>query len=387
MKIIMDRNLKRLIVIGALTGITEIYINTFLSARIYELASSIQTFAMYYIIEYIFIAVTFLVFGSQIKSRPLKALRLGIILNLILIVFIMIADENITKYYIPFAIILGISQGAYYSPFAVLVGIYNDNAVRYCTISSILANIVSIVFPITIGVYISTTSFGAVTICMIIVSALQIIISIGINDVKVETKCDIQKFMKAVKSSKRVLNYYAIGFLSGIVTSVLDRTVLILIMMIFGSTLQLGILSTVFAVFTIVTTGFMKRFYKREKSKVLIVISAIVPMIAVIVLATNTNTETVIFYKIIASIFICILNIVANVERYDCLDEEIQKEYTTEHQTMAETVLAAGRIFGLSILLIFNYLIGGLNAIIVMLIVIGVSIVVYANYLIKIRKQ
>lgn len=379
----MNKNLKRLIAIGTLTGITEIYMNTFLSARIYELASSIQTLAMYYIVEYIFIAATFLLFGSQIKSKPLKALRFGIVLNLILIAFIMLVNEGITKYYIPFAMLLGVAQGLYYSPFAVLVGTYNDNSVRYCTISSMLTNIISVLFPITIGAYINVASFREVTICMVIVSAVQIAISLGIENVVVETKCDIMSFIKIIKNSKRIINYYKIGFLSGIVTSVLDRTVLVLIMLIFGSALQLGILSTVFAVFTIITTGLMKRFYKKEKSKLMIWISAVMPMIAVIVLAVDVSRETVIFYKVIAAIFICILNLVASVERYDCLDVSLQKEYTTEHQTLAEIVLATGRVFGLSILLILSSLIGGLYAIMIMLIFISFSIIAYAYLIIK----
>lgn len=379
----MNKNLKRLIAIGTLTGITEIYMNTFLSARIYELASSIQTLAMYYIVEYIFIAATFLIFGSKIKSKPLKALRFGIVLNLILIVFIMVVNEDITKYYIPFAILLGVAQGAYYSPFSVLVGTYNDNAVQYCTISSMLTNIISVLFPITIGAYINVSSFREVTVCMVLVSALQIAISLGIENVEVETKCDLMSFIKIIKNSDRIINYYKIGFLSGIVTSVLDRTVLVLIMLIFGSALQLGILSTVFATFTIITTWIIKRFYKKGKSRLLILISAVMPMIAVIVLVVDVSRGTVIFYKVIAAIFICILNLVASVERYDCLDVSLQKEYTTEHQTFAETVLAAGRVFGLSILLILSSLIGGLYAIMIMLIFISFSIIAYAYLIVK----
>ena len=266
----MNSNLKRLIAIGTLTGITEIYMGTFMSARIYELSSnSIQTIATYYIITYICIVATFLVFGNKIKSEPLKALRIGIILNFSLLIFIMLANEEVINYYVTLAMIFGISQGAYYSPYTVLIGTYNDNAVRYCTISNMLVNIVSIVFPITIGVYINTTSFVSVTVCMLIVSAVQIIISFKIDSVFVDAKCDIKAFVKELKKSKdnnKVFNYYKIGFFNGIVTSVLDRTVFLLIMMVFGSTLQLGILNTVFAMFTITTTYLMNRFYKKQKA-------------------------------------------------------------------------------------------------------------------------
>lgn len=382
----MNANLKRLIAIGTLTGISVIYMGTFMSARIYELSrNSIQTIATYYIIVYMCIAATFLIFGNKIKSVPLKALRIGIMLNFALLIFIMLANEEVINYYHLLAAIYGISQGAYYAPYAVLIGTYNDNAVRYCTISNMLTNIVSVVFPVTIGVYINTTSFVSVTICMLIVSAVQIIISFKIDDVRVETKCDIKSFIKELKKCKngrKVFGYYKISFFDGIVTSVLDRTVFLLIMQVFGSSLQLGILSTVFSIFTITTTYLMNRFYKKEKATPMIIISAIMPMIAVFILCINTNVITIIGYKAISSIFICILTLIASIERYSCLDKKLTEQFTAEHQALAELSLAGGRIFGLSILLFVSNLISGLYAIIIMLIIISIAIFVYA-YLIK----
>ena len=382
----MNKNLKRLIAIGTLTSITEIYMGTFMSARIYELStSSIQTIAIYYIITYMCIAATFLIFGNKIKSEPLKALRVGIMLNFALLIFIMLANEKVVSYYILLAIIFGVSQGAYYSPYAVLIGTYNDNAVRYCTISNMLANIVSVVFPITIGVYISTKSFVSVTVCMLVISTVQIVISFKVESVLKDANCDVKSFIKEIKKSednRKVFNYYKIGFFNGIVTSVLDRTVFLLIMMVFGSTLQLGILNTVFAMFTITTAYLMSRFYKKQKAKPMIIISAIIPMSAVMMLCIVTNTITVIIYKAINSIFICILTLIANIERYDCLDEKVMKKFAAEHQSLAELSLATGRIFGLSILLLVSNLIGGLYSIITMLIIISIVIFVYA-YLIK----
>lgn len=383
----MNKNLKRLIFISTLTCITEIYMNTFLSARIYELAgSSVQILSAYYIIEYVFIMLTFLAFGSKIKSYPLQTLRIGIILNLSLLMFIMITKEEVSKYYIPFAVLLGISQGAYYSPFAVLVGIYNDNAVKFCTVSRILSNIVNVVFPVTIGVYISSTSFTSITVYMVVISVIQILISLNIDKVHVKTSCNVKRYiniLKNCKENKKVINYYRISFLDGIVSSVLDRTVLILILMIFGSSLQLGILNTVFAIFTIITTWLMKQFYKKEKSKILIIVSAFMPMLAVMMLVLITTEETVIFYKIISSVFICILSLICNIERYDCISETIHENFSTEHQLLSEISLGLGRIFGLSILILVDFIIGGLYAIMIMLIIISISIIVYAYFIVK----
>ena len=121
-----------------------------------------------------------------------------------------------------------------------------------------------------------------------------------------------------------------------------------------------------------------KKYYNGKKSKVIIALSAIMPLIAVSVLFVNTNTNTVIFYKVINSVFICILSMMTNIERYACLGKELNKQFTAEHQIMAEITLGLGRVFGLSVLLIMNTLIGGLYAIMIMLIFISFSIIAYA---------
>lgn len=382
----MNANLKRLLAIEALTGVINIYMGTFMNARLYELSNnSIQTIATYNIITYMFIAITFLIFGNKIKSEPLKVLRTGIILRFTLLIFIMLVNDAIIDYYVIFAIIFGISQGAYYSPYQGLIGIYNDNMVRYCTILNMLTNFVSIVFPITIGVCIDVASFKAVAAFMLVVSGVQILISFRIDKVLLDTKFSIKSFFKSLKKSKnntKVYNYYKIGFFNGIVTSTLDTTVVLLIMTIFGSTLQLGKLNTIFAIFTITTAYLMNRFYKKQKSKLLITISEVIPVIAVLMLCIVPNTITVVIYKAVNAVFIYILILIAIIERYDCLDKELTKDFSVEHQAMVETVLAGGRVFGLFILLMLSNLIGGLYSIIMMLMIISIVIFVYA-YLIK----
>lgn len=386
----MNKNLRHLVGVGALNVIADLYMGIFVTSQIYTLAqNSTTTVAMFYIVEYVFLATTFLLFGTAFKRKPVQALRFGIVLNLALLVMIIATGDNIIQYYGAIAVLFGVSQGAYYSPFNVLVGVYNDQPVRYCTLSSIVFNIVNIVFPITIGAYITVTSFTAVTMCMIVVSALEIVISFGIDKVETEAKCDLRVFLNFLSTSsskKRVVNYYKIGFLKGITSSVLDRTVLILIMMMYGSSFELGMLNTIFAIFSILATWLVKKFYSNKNSNKAILVSGMMPMIAVVMLVVATNSATFITYKAISSIFICVLSILADIIRFGCMDKEANEKFAAEHQAMCETALAGGRISGLIILVAVNGLIGGMLAIKVMLVIISFAIVLMAYYIRRGRK-
>lgn len=382
----MNKSLIRLIEIGAMDAIKDIYLNIFLIARIYELASNAtKTVAIYYIIEYVCIAITMVACGSYFKRKPNNGLRVGMVLNLVLLLVIMRLDDQIIMYYPVVACIFGVAMGTYYGPMQVLLGNYTDSdAVGYSAISTMLYNIVNVVFPITIGAYIEKTSFLAVTVCMLAVTGIEFVLSFGIEKIQSTQKCNLYAFLKILKKNKisKTINVYIIVFLKGITSSVLDRTVLILIMMMFGSTMQLGILSTIFSIFTVLSSWLVNKIHKDRKNKWLIKISAVMPMVAVILLVVDTSTATFITYKAISAIFICILSVFADASRYNTIGE-LKELYAAEHQTLSKLSLAAGRIIGLTVLLLVNEVIGGMFAIKIMLVIIGIAIIVYAIFIAK----
>lgn len=382
----MNSSLIRLISIGSLDAIKDIYLNIFLIARIYDLAdNATKTIALYYIIEYACIAITMIVGGNYFKQKPNNGLRVGMMVNLILLLFIMRLDDQIIVYYPIVACIFGIAMGTYYGPMQVLLGHFADaDSVGYSTISTMLYNIVNIVFPITIGAYIETTSFFSVTLCMVVVTSIEMLLSLGISKIQNSQKCNLYAFLKVLKANRnyKIINVYVIVFLKGITSSVLDRTVLILIMMMFGSIMQLGILSTIFSIFTVTASWIVKKLCKGDIKKWLIKISAIMPILAVILLVINTSTETFILYKAVSATFICILSVLADASRYNTIGD-LKKTYAAEHQNLSELSLAAGRITGLTILIIVNEFIGGLIAIKAMLLIIGMVIIAYASFIAK----
>lgn len=388
----INRTTTALIIIGVFMNIMDIYFNTFLVARLFELAdNSTNVIAKYYIIVYTAIAVTFVLLGNLSKKHSTAILRIGILLNAIILILIMALDDTVIKVYELIAIIFGFAQGCYYSPYSNIVSVNitskaESTVKEFCTISNILANVVSIIFPVTIGVYLSVASFKQMSIFIFGLIVLQLATTMLIQNVSSEKKYDLKSFLNKIKQSqsgRKVLNYYKVSFCNGIVSSVLDRTITILILMLYKTTFNLGILSTIFATSTIIITWAVKKFYKRKRIRISIIISAIMPSIAVIVLAVNVNTVTFVIYKLVSAIFICILSTLAGYARYECLDKSTFSNFDAEHQSMCELSLALGRISGFCALLLCSNLFVGIEAIRIFLIVIGVIIVFYARNVYK----
>lgn len=382
-----------LIMIGALMSIMDVYFHTFLVARFYELASnSTEVIAKYYIRVYIMIAFSFVIFGNFSKKHSKATLRTGIVLNAVVLILIMSLEERVIEYYQVLAIIFGLAQGCYYSPISNLIGINTSNEEgsvikEYCTGSSITVSIVSIVFPVTIGAYLNVASFTKMTGFVLILIAVQIMITFFIKDAKEEPKkYNLKAFIKKVRETregKAVKNFYKISFCNGIVTSVLDRIVTILILMLYETSFNLGVLSTIFAFSSVIITWSVRRFYKPERMKKAVIVAAIVPSIVVIIFAMNVTRGTFIVYKLVSAVFICILTTLSGYARYESLDKRVFSGFDAEHQSLTEMFLAAGRVSGFCALLMCSRVFVGILALQIFLVVIGAVIVAYSRYVYK----
>lgn len=382
-----------LIVIGALMSIMDVYFHTFLVARFYELSTnSTEVIANYYIRSYTMIALSFVLFGNFSKKHSKATLRTGIILNAVVLILIMALDERVIEYYKIIAIIFGLAQGCYYSPISNLIGINTsdekgDVIKQYCTVSSITVSIVSIIFPVTIGAYLNVASFTKMTGFILVLIAVQIATTFFIKDAKGEIrKYNLKAFMKKVRQTregKAVANSYKISFCNGIVTSVLDRIVTILILMLYETSFNLGLLSTIFALSSVLITWAVKHFYRPEWMRKAVIISAIVPSIVVIIFAMNVNQGTFIVYKLVSAVFICILTTLNGYARYESLDKKVFTGFDAEHQSLTELFLAAGRVSGFCALLACSRIFAGIQALRIFLIVIGAVIIAYSRYIYK----
>lgn len=259
-------------------------------------------------------------------------------------------------------------------------------------ISQILLNqTVKIAFPIIIGTSIEIISFSNVAIIIFIVTIIQLIISKFIKTInKKIDSFNLLKYTKKIEElgeqGKSIKRSYKIAFLEGINSSLLSTLITIIIIMAFNTSFNLGALTTVFSICTIVVAIIFQKIYKNKYAKKYIILCSVLPLISVLGLVFNINKTTVIIYNFFNATCFAMLNNIKNTQRYNCAKiGEIEKNQI-EHQSIFEITLACGRIIGYFMLL----LVGLLNNIIyfkILLIIAIIMLIPNSLYLYQMEKQ
>ena len=156
----------------------------------------------------------------DIKKRfHLETFRTGIIIiNYIYILVIVLLQEKIINYIPLIALLYGLSSYSYYFPYNLFASLKVKNVDRdsYEMKRQILMTTVNIVIPVLLGSIISTTNFQLTAIIILIVSILQIILSLLIEPIEMKnSKYTPFSSIKTLFKNKDIRNMLWVDFLRG----------------------------------------------------------------------------------------------------------------------------------------------------------------------------
>ena len=390
------KNEKKKSIIGLLgcfciNNILYMFLNTFMVAYFITLTNyNYKQISIYYIANFICIALTFYLLGNIIKKHSkVKIFRTGIVLYCLYILLIALLKEKIVDYHVLLGALYGIVQGILWAPGLSLVNEYvKDDSNNFVSIKSILTQILKIIMPFILGASIELTSFSFIAIIILFLSVIQFFFSLLIKD---DTKSrnsnyNLKEYIKYVKNKKLLKTYYKLVACDGIVNYMLVTVVTILIVTSFKTTFNLGMLTTIFSACSIISVYIFQRKIKRNINTTKI--CTIMMIISLITLLIDINKYTVIIYNLFNSLFLILLINSAETKRYEIItkDKKASNNYIVEHQILSEICLNIARILGYIVLLIASVL----NKPIIfkiMLIIITIIIVIYSYLLIKIEKE
>ena len=386
-------NLRFLLIVTCFTALLDVFCNIFLISKLYDLAeNSNQIVSIYYIVVYITVPLTCLIFRKYFKARAVEAMRCGVVLNAVLIIFVAtLNDTQLISSYCIIAILFGVSQAFYYIPYGIVVATYiGENTINYCATASIIFNIANILFPITLGKIIDVKSFKIVSTSLIVIAVLQVLATFKIDSFINKEEFNFKNFFKAIKDEAKfkaiVMNTAKITFFKGINTSVLDRTVLLLIKSMFDTNFELGRLTTLFAIVTISVNYIAKKVFMPKNENLLsvtqlklarftLMLSTTAVSIGIAYLVIFPSKSSFIVFRLMSSIFITIIMLLTDVNHYDTSAES--GNFKAEFQIFTEYCLNVGRVSALLILLIVDYFISSVIAIDV--VITGIAIIVFLH--------
>lgn len=383
-----------LIAISSLRKIIDIFFGPFLVTYFIKTSTdSLIDLSIYNILVYFFLGVLGFIIGYIVRNKfQIGMFRFGVILNFVYILFIIILKEAILDHLLILAFISGIALIAYWFPYNLFISLQvkNKNRESYEVKRKTISLITSVLTPILLGSLITTTDFYLTAIIIAIISGIQIILSFFIKpEEKKDYKFTPLKSYKTLIKNKNIFNIFIVEIFIGMNISdgVLNVLLTILIFNAFKTDLNLGIISSLSSILTIILSYIYSKKCKNKSDKMIILLCGIVPVISVLLLVFNTNNITLIIYYMIYNCLINILSMIIDIRLFNISNSDIVKQnHNIEFWSIREFILNLSRIIGYSLLLLtaifnkhdyLNYL----------LIIITLSIPIMAYFTTKVERK
>lgn len=362
----IGKNAKLLIASDLIYTLTAVFIETFLVAYFLKVTNeNITTISIYYIIIYSLLSLGNVLIGKIIKKHPYKSkqiLSLGIVSRALFILFIVILAEKIATNFILIAIIYAFSEILYWCAHELIYidVTTNDNRKNYMSIKKILGKLVNIIAPIILGTSIELYSFTKIAIYVFGLSIIQIILTLLIKtdiDNYKQEKYSYKSFLNYIKDNKliKIKRYDLAGMAYGIVESSISTLIIVITIMTFKTSFNLGVLTTIFAICSMISLMLYNKFYDKKNSKLILTLCSIIIVLGVLGLLIDINKTTLIIYNFCYIITFCIFDVLYNTRKGNLVKECNIENYREEYIGYTSISIGIGRIIGYILMLIVSF--------------------------------
>ena len=394
----LPKNAKLLIANDLIYTLTALFIETFLVAYFLKVTNdSIIEVSIFYIIMYLILGCGNLLIGKVVKIKTNyrnKIMSIGIILRAVFILFIVILKENIAVYFPIVAIVYGISEVFYWVAHEVLFidVTTNENRKEYMSAKKILGKITNIIAPLILGSSIELYSFTKIAVYVFVLSIIEIIISLQIKNTNTEQikskKYSIKHFVKSINQKyKHKINTYLKSAVSyGVIESSMKTLVVIVTIMTFKTSLNLGILTSIFSVISMIALYLYKKYYNKNNSKAILYSCSILIFFSIMALIIDINKITLIIFNLFYTVGIGILGIIYDTKKGDLVKECNFEEYKEEWVAFVDVYIGTGRILGYTLMLIAG-IFNQLTTFKILLAIINLFTPVYSWLMYKVEKH
>ena len=349
-----------IITINAMRKVIGLFLGPFLTAYfIKKSQESIIDISVYNIFSYILLGIGSFIVASIIKNKfRIGMFRIGVVLNFIYIITIIILREKIVNYLWLISILYGLSSSAYWFSYNLFVinKIDNGNRTEFTVKNKNISSIIGVLFPIILGSIISVTNYELTAVIILIISAIQIILSFMLspdNETNLP-KFNVKETWKKLKDNKQIRRTSIVEFFIGMNVSdgALEILMTILIFNSFKTDINLGIITSITTILSMIAVHLYGKIYKKRNDKRLVLVSSILPVIAVLILLVYKNNITLIVYNVCYVVFTALLTLTREIRLFNISDSSVvDKNNQCEFFAIREGILNTGRVVGYAMLL------------------------------------
>lgn len=378
----LEQNL--LIVINACDRVSYILLGSFLTAYfIRESQDSVVALAIYYIITLALRMVGNVIATIMAKrlSEP-SVMRLGVIANFIYIATIAFMGADITNHLFLIALFYAIATSFYWLPFNALFQrkVTNKKRATFIARFQTVSYLVDIIAPVLLGGLISTTNYITATLAVLVVASIQIVLSLAITPFKKsqsinQRHANFRKSCQEIRRSREARHCLVSGYFAGLSISdgALNVLTTVIIFNSFKTDLNLGIITSITTLLTIVVVNYYKKHYQRGRLASAIWF-CIIPIGSILLLLAIRNDVTLIIYNLCFVVFSRLLLFIRDVAVCNVAgSHQISNSLQEEFIAIREIFLCLGRITGFAIMLVAGVA-GGQNSLMIALLALTITI-------------
>lgn len=334
----------------------------FLNLYLWRLTEDLVINGIYNMIVYVMTPIAFAAGGWIAKRKDrMVTYRLGILLMALFYLLVVLMQENVARYYLPFSVLNGFSAGMYWMGYLVLMyDVSTDgNRIRFLALNMVFFNAAGLAGPALAGFIIGNseglrgyTITFALSFLMFCIAAF---VSLRIPVIRTRHKAYYLNLMVILMRKNRVwlrslCSFFVLGLLQGIMlflpTILLYRTV--------GREDLVGYLGVFFSGVLIASGYVISRVAQEGRARRYILASSTGIAAGAAFLLLDVRLWTVAVFMILFSIFNPLALNTLNSDYYKMIGVlPLKGQLRNEAVVVRECFLNAGRVLSIALLLMF----------------------------------
>lgn len=352
----MTKGVKILLAISVLftlaIGLSNIFVNIFL----WKKSSDFTVIALYNLMHYIFVPITFIIAGWLSKKKNgVWSLRLGILFFMIFFSLILLVKERILGYIYPLGILFGIAAGFYWLAYHVLSFDFTSEKNRdtFNGFNGSAVGGANAIAPLVGGYVIqkagNTTGYTIIFACSLILFVVLVLVSFLLKTKDYGHKLDAGHIWGSRHSEWTRLRKATMVW--GLRDVVMGFLIVILIFKSTGSELSVGKLSLLAAVISALAFFLQQKLIKPKRRLLSMYTGAAFMLVAVLGLTWNIGYSTLLFFTVTDALFAPFFLVPLSSASFNVINEYHEENLRVEYVINKEIVLNLGRIVSTLVLL------------------------------------
>ena len=262
----LTRDIKLLLVFSAMRNITDLFLGTFLISFIMHISpSQIVSVGLYRLFEYVALMIGYLAIANMCKRYSKTVVfALNEVPKIALLAILVLLGDGAVEYIIPLGMLYGLGEAMYHLPMSTMIcEKTNEESLKlYMGSKTAINYAVRLVIPVVLGFFIDTGSFAQVANVLLILSVLELVLCAFLTPSRHRCKkpMDLIGFTKCMFRFPVIRHLFVMEICRGFSASMLVTVITMYTVYMFQTDLNLGILTTVFALFSIVSSWILGRY-------------------------------------------------------------------------------------------------------------------------------